>query len=190
MRKNRGYYRTGATFAEEIQKLDGRLVNLVGFMSPINQFRNVTHFMLLPVPLTCYFCEMPPMRDVVEVHLQAPANIVNEPVLVGGRFRLHPGPKQPFFYTIEDAKWNEAVTDEGLTDQDTTPEHQMHLIDGFDKLLKGEDGAQQNLEPGFEPPPATVPDAGPGPGHTPALPPEEILPPQEVPQPDATPPPQ
>ena len=112
LRKVTGKRVTGAGFPESLKKKDGRLVNICGFMSPIDQFKNVTEFMLLPVPMTCYFCEAPPMRDIIQVKLSKPASMVNEPVLIGGRLRLHEGPKQMFFYTIEEARWNEAVKDD------------------------------------------------------------------------------
>ncbi len=137
MQKVVGRRATGATFPEELKKLDGRLVNIVGFMAAIDQFREVKEFMLMPIPLTCYFCDAPPMRDIIEVKLQKPANMINEPVLIGGRLRLHEGEKPLFFYTIEDAKWNEAVSEEETTEKVIDQQHRLHLIDGF-KELRGE----------------------------------------------------
>lgn len=145
---------TGATFPESLKEKDGRLVNIVGFMNAIDQFRNVTEFMLLPVPITCFFCEAPPMRDIIEVKLQKSANMINEPVLVGGRLRLHEGEKPLFFYTIEDAKWNEAVSEEDSTEKVIDQQHKLHLIEGF-KELRGESPLldteeEEPLLPGFE----------------------------------------
>lgn len=152
-----GRRRTGASFPDSLQQKNGRLVNIVGFMSPIDQFRNVTEFMLLPVPMVCYFCAAPPMRDIIEVKLEAPANMVNEPVLVGGRLALHEGPNPLFFYTIGNAKWNEAVSDEEVTDKETEQEHRMHLLQGFQELRTQTDGPmrqpeEEELFPGYQPP--------------------------------------
>lgn len=186
LHKTRGMFRSGATFTEDLKEKDGRLVNICGFMAPIDQFRNVSHFMLLPVPITCYFCEAPPMRDVIEVRLNAPANMVNEPVLIGGRLRLHEGPRQPFFYTIEDARWNEAVKDEILTDKEIGADHIIHLQQGFEQLYQD---SEKELMPGQEPPapvtlpPTPAPAPVPGPTHTPPLDMGELLPPQEPPAP-------
>lgn len=149
-----GRRQTGATFPESLKALDGRLVNIVGFMSAIDQFRNVSEFMLLPVPLTCYFCDAPPMRDIIEVKLQEPANMINEPVLIGGRLRLHEGPRPLFFYTIENAKWNEAVYEDDATEKVIDQQHRLHLIEGFQELrgestLLGED-EEEELLPGYE----------------------------------------
>lgn len=143
---------TGAKFPDSLKEKDGRLVNICGFMSPIDQFKNVTEFMLLPVPMTCYFCDAPPMRDIIEVKLDKPADIVNEPVLIGGRLELHEGPRPLFFYTIKDAKWNEAVRDEDLdelTEKAIGQDHRIHLQEGFTKLREGD---KEELLPGYAPP--------------------------------------
>lgn len=172
LRKVTGKRNTGAGFPESLKKKDGRLVNICGFMSPIDQFKNVTEFMLMPVPMTCYFCEAPPMRDIIEVKLSKPANMVNEPVLIGGRLRLHEGPKQMFFYTIEEARWNEAVKDEEQTDKVIAEDHRVHLQEGFRKLR---DGDEEELLPGYTPPETPGADT-PAPAETPApgeTPPEQ-----------------
>jgi hypothetical protein len=146
LQETKGTFRSGATFTETMGELDGHLINIVGFMSPIDQFRNVTEFMLLPMPITCYFCDAPPMRHVLEVKLRAPNQMVNEPVLIGGRLRLHAEKGQPFFYTIEQAKWNEAVPFGELTEKVTPEEHRAHLTMGFQEL-RGEDGEEELLAP-------------------------------------------
>ena len=151
-----GKRKSGATFPESLKEKDGRLVNIVGFMNAIDQFRNVEEFMLLPVPLTCYFCDAPPMRDIIEVKLDKPADMVNEPVLIGGRLRLHEGPGPLFFYTIENARWNEAVEDEELTEKVTEQQHRLHLIEGF-RELRGEstllnEPAEAEMHPANTPP--------------------------------------
>lgn len=149
----KGRRASGATFPDSLKGKDGRLVNIVGFMNAIDQFKNVTEFMLLPVPLTCYFCDAPPMRDIIHIKLQTPANMINEPVLIGGRLRLHEGPGPLFFYSIEDAKWNEAVKDEETTEKITDQQHRLHLIEGFQELKGGPamiNQPEEDLLPGFD----------------------------------------
>ena len=148
MRKTKG--RREPTFPDVLKERDGRLVNLVGFMTPIDQFTQVSEFMLLPMPITCYFCERPPMRDIVEVQLSSKVDMVNEPVLIGGRFHLNQEERPLFFYTLAEAKFNEAVEEEEVTRQDIGEEHRIHHIEGF-KDLRGE-GEEPDLLPGSEPP--------------------------------------
>jgi hypothetical protein len=169
----KGTRRSGATFPDSLKEKDDHLVNLCGFMSPIDQFKNVTEFMLMPVPMTCYFCDAPPMRDIVHVKLNKPADMVNEPVLIGGRLELHPKEKELFFYTIKDAKWNEAVTDEELSKKNVDSAHKSHLRDGFQKLKDGT--PEETLNPGYTPPanPTSVPNGpltAPAPAAEPAPP--------------------
>ncbi|MCP4644589.1 MAG: DUF3299 domain-containing protein [bacterium] len=166
LKETKGTYRSGPTFKEGMTSLEGKAVNICGFMAPIDQFRNVTEFMLLPMPITCYFCESPPMRHVIEVKLDKPTELINEPVLIGGWLKLHEGDKQPFFYTIEKAKWNEAVQDEPTTDQVLDEAHQQHHIKGFDDLRKGGAEEEELLEPvdleAQEEAPSVVDDLMPG----------------------------
>lgn len=154
MRKTKG--RREPVFPDVLKERDGRLVNLVGFMAPIDQFTQVSEFMLLPMPITCYFCERPPMRDIVEVQLASKVDMVNEPVLIGGRFHLNQEERPLFFYTLAEAKFNEAVEEEEVTRQDIDEEHMVHHIEGF-KELRGE-GDEPDLLPGSEPP-TSAPEA-------------------------------
>ena len=195
MRDTTGSYNRGATFSEDMTALDGRLVNICGFMAPIDEFRNVTNFMLLPIPISCYFCEAPPMRDVIEVDLIKPGEMVEEPIVVGGRMKLHEGKKPLFFYTIGEGHWNEAVdTEEELTDKETEADHQIHLQKGFEQ--RRNEGKEEELVPGYTPPsaesveesnlmPETRPAIG---GHSQEIDMGPLLPPQEPePAPSTTP---
>ncbi len=105
LRKTKGTMRSGATYAEELKPSDGQIINIIGFMVPLNQFRNVTEFLLLPLPIECYFCQRPPARDVLFVKMAEGerTNLFKEPVLMTGRFVLNPGKKVKYFYRIEDA---------------------------------------------------------------------------------------
>ncbi|NIA12917.1 MAG: DUF3299 domain-containing protein [Nitrospiraceae bacterium] len=157
LKETKGKFRSGPTFSEDLESLHGELVNICGFMSPIDQFRKVTEFMLLPVPLTCYFCDSPPMREIIEIRLAKPADIVNEPVLIGGTLKLNKK-GDLFFYTIDNAKWNEAVDMKqvkSLTKQKTDEEHRAHLREGFRQLREGQ--KEEVLMDGQEPPKLETP---------------------------------
>lgn len=134
MRATKGNLKSGPRFSKEIEELDDALVNIVGFMSPIDQFSNVTEFMLMPLPSSCFFCDSPPMRDIIHIQLEKPSKMVEEPVLIGGEFHLHKEPGAMFFTSIVGAKWNEAVDMRRLT---TNKDHQGHLIAGWNKRRKG-----------------------------------------------------
>lgn len=95
----------GGRFHPDLVAYNGQTVNLIGFMVPGEQFREVTDFLLLPMPIECYFCQIPPARDVFHVRLREgeTADIYKEPVLISGILTIHEGPGVKFFYTIEEA---------------------------------------------------------------------------------------
>lgn len=172
----RGTIKSGPTFPDKLTSLDKQTVSLVGFMMPIDQFREASYFMLLPLPIQCFFCAQPPMRDVmlVEMAKGETARVVEEPVIVNGTLNLHPEPGSQYFYSIKDAKWAGATKEGALTTKNMTPEHRMHMLQQM--MMKGPagtaGGAPENsgsaLMPG-ETPPAT-PGGVPAPGSA-ALPP-------------------
>ena len=106
IKSTKGSLRGGGRYHEELLPLDGQEVNLIGFQVPNEQFRNVTEFLMLPIPIECYFCQMPPSRDVVLIQLKEGEStaIFAEPVLISGRLKIHEGPGVKFFYSIVDGK--------------------------------------------------------------------------------------
>ncbi len=145
----KGTIRKGATYVEELQKLDELPVNIVGYMVPINQFRNVDNFMLLPMPLDCYFCESPPMRDIIMIKMK-PGEVVDlaeEPVLIGGQLHLNEGANQQFFYTIDYANLGPALEGEILTRKNITEEHRQHMrANDLQDVLSDEDKTGELIE--------------------------------------------
>ena len=118
-------------------------MHIIGYQVPNEEFRQMHEFMLLPVPIECYFCESPPMRDVVYVKMKegTTANLVNEPIMINGTLRLHEAPKSDYFYVIEEAAWGKAEKDQTLTQKEVAPEHRV-----------GGHMEQPELEEGYEPP--------------------------------------
>ncbi len=150
LRKTTGNMRRGPTFDDRLVAMDGTRVDIVGFMVPINQFRNMTEFILLPVPIECYFCQAPPMRDVVVVQMAEgeTTNLFREPVLVNGVLTLNHGPGTKFFYVISDASMGPGKKGGTLTQKDVAPQHMLH----------GQEQPQEELLAPMEPPtPADLP---------------------------------
>jgi hypothetical protein len=125
MRETKGSPRKGGTFSEGLMARDGDFVNVVGFMVPLEQWIDVTEFMLLPLPLECYFCNMPPPKDVMLVTVpegQIIPRLIEEPVLMNGKFTVNQGPDQKFFYTLSDATMG-AMEGVKQTPNKFNPEH-------------------------------------------------------------------
>jgi hypothetical protein len=140
LRKTRGNVRSGPTFDKALLPYQDQLVDLMGFMVPIAQFVDMTEFLVLPVPIQCYFCEAPPMRDVVLVHMDEGKEtpLVNEPVVVSGILHLNQGPGTKFFYTIKKADVNAGEVGKSLTRKEVPVEHRIpqHIQNG-EELLEG-----------------------------------------------------
>ena len=127
LQKTRGGYFSGPTFAEELKQYDGQQINLMGFQVPLEQFREMNEFLLLPMPIECYFCQSPPMKDVVLVRMGQgeTVRLYKEPILLSGTLTLHEGPKSQFFYTITDAQWNKPGADIKMHTRNVKLQHQI-----------------------------------------------------------------
>lgn len=127
MRDTEGNLRSGATFTDELKKFNNTQVNLVGFMVPEYEFRNVKEFILLPLPIECYFCKRPPVHDVMMIQMEenTTTKIFEGPILVNGVFRLHEGPKQKYFYTIDHAALESAEKGGQLKTRYINPDHML-----------------------------------------------------------------
>jgi hypothetical protein len=127
LRKTKGSLKKGGNFSEELFDYDGKRVNLMGYMVPQEQFRDVTEFLFLPLPIECYFCQIPPERDVLFVKLAegATAQIYEEPVLINGVLDVHEGPGVKFFYSIADARLGPGDAEGELHRRQLKPEHMI-----------------------------------------------------------------
>lgn len=129
IRETRGSIMTAPTYPEALIAMDGQRVDIVGFTVALNQYRNMTEFMLLPLPLECYFCQIPPMKDQMLVVMAEgeSTNLYKDPVLINGRFRLRRDDKEKFFYFIEDARIGAGDPDKQLDDLDRMYMKQEHM---------------------------------------------------------------
>ncbi|HNR31752.1 MAG TPA: DUF3299 domain-containing protein [Candidatus Hydrogenedentes bacterium] len=136
--------REGPTFKDELMARNETPVDIVGFMVPIDRYRDMTDFLLLPLPIECYFCNMPPREDVVLVQMAEgrTANRYKEPVLISGKLRLNEGSKAKFFYVVEDAmltagKEGGPLIEQRIDPRHFTPEHMQEkvapdLVEGYE----------------------------------------------------------
>lgn len=117
VRTTKGSLQKGGKFTDELKAQNGKEVFMIGFMVPNETYRAVTEFLMLPIPIECYFCQMPPTRDVLFVKLREgqTADISPEPVLIRGTLALHEGPGVKFFYSLENATFEAAENGGSLT---------------------------------------------------------------------------
>jgi hypothetical protein len=129
IRQTKGSVMTAPTYPDDLKAMDGQRVDIVGFTVALNQYRNMTEFMLLPLPLECYFCQIPPMKDQMLVVMAEgeTTNLYKDPVLINGRFRLRKDDKEKFFYFLEDARVGPGDPDKSLEDLERQYMKQEHM---------------------------------------------------------------
>jgi len=127
MRKTKCTLHKGGTFVPELLEMDGDRVQIIGFQVAMEQFRNISEFTLLPIPLECYFCAMPPSRDVLLVTMAEgeSTSIFQEPVLLEGTLTINEGPGQKFFYTLKDTYLKAALDGGELTKKRLQLQHML-----------------------------------------------------------------
>lgn len=136
----RGNRFTGPSHAGELLAHEGEHVNILGFMTPINRYRNMTEFMLLPLPIECYFCNVPPMSHVVWVRLKEgeTTHLFKEPVLINGIFRAEGvWDEARYFYAIHDAELGAGQVGGALTPTAPGAEHMAPQHGQEEQLLEG-----------------------------------------------------
>lgn len=148
LRKTSGSMRSGPKFDQNLLDIRDAEVNIIGFMVPLQEFRAVKEFLLLRLPVQCYFCEAPPPRDVMLVQMAEgeSTDIVNEPVIVSGLLTLNEGPGIKFFYVLKEASRAAAEKGGKLTRKNIRPEAIQHM--------KDQNQPPPQLMPGYELPPA------------------------------------
>ncbi len=97
-------------FPNELKKLDGKTVKILGFMAPFDDIQNLSNFMLFPTFAGCFFCAPPSNTEVVLIRQNVEkADWIDGPILVEGTLSLwrekHPDSgHEIFLYIINDAK--------------------------------------------------------------------------------------
>lgn len=148
LRETEGTRRRGPTYAEELETEYGdNFFHIVGFMAPLDQFRGIERFMLLPMPIECYFCEAPPLRDIMFVETGEGKKIeklYNEPILMHGKLVLNGAPGEPFFYSVERAGVGRSTPEQVLTEKEIAEIHKRELMMQVPKML-GDEPEEETL---------------------------------------------
>jgi hypothetical protein len=90
----------------EVEALDGREVQLMGFMFPIEAETPMRRFLLVEYPADCPFClagAVEPSR-LVEVHTPGGADYREDQVIVSGRLEIVRGDEDGLVYRLEEAR--------------------------------------------------------------------------------------
>jgi hypothetical protein len=98
------------TFSKYLQELNGKQIELCGFMQPLGEDLDMASFMLIEYPVGCWYCEMPEVTGIVLVELPAgqTATYTRGLVKVQGKLKLNASDPENFLYTISKSTVKEA----------------------------------------------------------------------------------
>jgi hypothetical protein len=98
------------TFAKYLQELDGKQIELCGFIQPLNEDLEMASFMVIEYPVGCWYCEMPDVTGIVLVELPPgkTATYTRGLVKVQGKLKLNASDPENFLYTISKSRVKEA----------------------------------------------------------------------------------
>jgi hypothetical protein len=93
-------------FPRYLQDLDGKQVELTGFMQPLGDDTECAAFMFIEFPVGCWYCEMPEMAGILLVELPPGKSLsfTRSPLRVTGQLSLNHKDPENFLYTIKSAK--------------------------------------------------------------------------------------
>jgi hypothetical protein len=97
-------------FSGYLRELDGKQVELTGFMQPLGDTGDMAGFLLIEYPVGCWYCETPDLAGIVRVEPGAgrPVSFTRNLVKVVGQLALNTADPENFLYTIRKAKVSEA----------------------------------------------------------------------------------
>jgi hypothetical protein len=97
------------TFTKYLKELDGKQVQLTGYMQPLGDDVECTAFMLIEYPVGCWYCEQPDMVGIVFVELPTDKShsATRGQIRVTGKLVLNATDPENFLYTLRDAKVEE-----------------------------------------------------------------------------------
>jgi hypothetical protein len=89
-----------------LEELDGKQVEMRGFMQPLGEDTECAAFLLIEFPVGCWYCEMPELTAMVRVELPADVTqpFTRSRLRVTGELVLNRRDPERFLYTIKSAK--------------------------------------------------------------------------------------
>jgi hypothetical protein len=96
--------KTVLQFDDGINALDGKIVKLRGYVTPLDSTRDQRHFILSPKPPTCPYCLPAGPEEMVEVYGEQPVKYSFDPITLFGSFGIRHAEDSGFFYRMVSAK--------------------------------------------------------------------------------------
>ncbi|MEM8557775.1 MAG: DUF3299 domain-containing protein [Bacteroidota bacterium] len=91
-------------FAPEVDQLDGQRVAIQGFIFPIQQTLEQSHFVLIAFPLAdCFYCLPGASESMIEVKASQPVEFTYDPVTITGTLEVLESDPMGMYYRLTDA---------------------------------------------------------------------------------------
>ncbi|MEP5611078.1 MAG: hypothetical protein ABJP45_02455 [Cyclobacteriaceae bacterium] len=92
-------------FGDNVQKMNGKMVSLKGFIIPFEGMFEPKHIILSSLPVaSCFFCGGSGPETVAEAYLEEEVKYTAKPVTVTGRLELNDTDYDQLMYILKDAE--------------------------------------------------------------------------------------
>ncbi len=99
-----GYTLDVPKFGSKVKQLDGKIIEIKGYVLPL-QLDNENQFFLSKLPYSsCYFCGGAGIETIVEVFAKGKVPYSAYPKVIRGRFRLNSEDPEHLMYILEEAE--------------------------------------------------------------------------------------
>ena len=92
-----------ATVPDEVKQLNGRQVDVGGFMLPLSVNTKHSHFLLSKRTPTCPYCMPGGPTEVFDVYLKEPIEYTANMIRINGTFKLAADTKSGLYFRLENA---------------------------------------------------------------------------------------
>lgn len=92
-------------FGEKLSQKDGEIIELTGYMLPLDELMGQNHFVLSSLPFqTCFFCGGAGPETVAEIRTKETVSFTDRKVKVKGRLKLNSSDPMRLYYTLEESE--------------------------------------------------------------------------------------
>lgn len=93
------------TFSEEVQKLNGKTIELQGWMIPLEELQGESYFVLSSLPFAnCFFCGGAGPETVAEVFAKGKTKYTDKRITVRGKLKINADDPMKLMYILQEAE--------------------------------------------------------------------------------------
>jgi hypothetical protein len=91
-------------FSEQVKKLEGTVVEIKGYIIPVEGYKNHKEFIFSAFPYNmCFFCGGAGPETVMEVYASEAIKYTAEPIIIKGKLELNDSDINRLIYGLQDA---------------------------------------------------------------------------------------